>query len=292
MGLSVIARGATAPTHAPVFSNLVHTQNLEFCLRANSTLNAFDLSDKNRAVSAPVGAGVYTQNGLSVNGLGGVNVPDLRMAEYTNYTLMGVFFTGADIDYSAVSNPIVLAGDWRGTGAGRNASTTIVVEKAADTNPEIRVYFGSKDRNNADRALNFSRIRGLPATHFVKTGNMVRLKPMFVAASIFINTTTNTGRTSLYLKSEQSNELIGNVFNPNSVPNMFLAADKLAQQPLGVEPFRVGYLNDTFDKGTFKHIKEVRFDSAELTSAQIEDQYQATKKWLLAEGVVDISHWR
>ena len=73
---------------------------------------------------------------------------------------------------------------------------------------------------------------------------------------------------------------------------MFLAADKLAQQPLGIEPLRIGYLNDLFDKGTFKHIKEVRFDGAELTSAQIEDQYQATKKWLLAEGVVDISHWR
>ena len=59
--------------------------------------------------------------------------------------------------------------------------------------------------------------------------------------------------------------------------------------------FRIGSIADTNNFESTVHTaktKEALFYGNCLTPQEIEDQYQATKKWLLAEGAVNISHWR
>lgn len=58
-------------------------------------------------------------------------------------------------------------------------------------------------------------------------------------------------------------------------------------------PVQIGGEASTFTNinNPSRIIKEVRVDSVELTQQQILDQYAATKSWINAEGLMNISHW-
>ena len=289
MGLSVTARGANAPAHAPIYSAMLHTDSMLFAIAPTSSHNAFDLSDHYRPTTIS-GSPVFTERGMRIAGLGGLAVPSVQPATINSYTMMGVIFLD-NVRSTLSTSSAVLMGDFDGASdVATNASGVLSLDFASDGLPQCRAFFGAKNRNSA-ASFNFGRNTPLPTSHFSNAGDNFTIRPIFIAATIDITSNPTASTTAVYFKSHQVEQVNGSLFNATTVENDFYAASKLQQQPNGAKPLSVGFVSNNYDDPTTKNIAFARFDSRALSSQEIEDQYQVIKKWLLAEGVVDISHW-
>lgn len=294
MTLSIIAKGAKAPDNAPVFGNLVYTDSLQFALRATSKQNAFDLSDNEVDFLVQNGAS-FNQNGLSNNSnTGGSVVLDntCQFIDMYDYSVQSVVSGKIKMN-----SGIALVADYHNS----NGCDTFLglVRNGATLN--FNNFFGAASPAGTGMtfsggATGASNVQ-IPASHFVVNGdNTMTVKPAFIATSLKVDPSNgNQGSLDIYIKSLKSEAAYSFQF-PLGNPDDFQFSPAKKRATFGNTPPNLvhvgGLVDDPWNNGDSKSIKEIRIDSRYFTADEIEEQYQATKKWLLAEGIVDISHWR
>lgn len=288
MTLSIIAKGAIAPVNAPVFGNLVHTDNMLFAMRASSSSNAFDLSDNEQSILLNNPENItYSQNGVLYPRQSYGTVDSINLTALNSYTLSAVIteatFTGGSI----------ALGNWNS--ASNLAKTFLSLRK--DSNTKISLIASFAATNVAGTSQNsYEQIYDITDQFTISNGVATLNKPIYTAAVICNGTSADSSYVKLFLSSFQAAAVVTNQYTNNSSNTyQFDAAKKTAVMSatplcIGDVPIANGlWTEDTAEK---VRIKEVRVDNTYLTDAQIEDQYQATKKWLIAEGAVDVSSWR
>lgn len=294
MTLSIIAKGAKAPDNAPVFGNIVHTDSLKFALRATSKQNAFDLSNNEVDFLVQNGASFNQHGFTNSSNTGGSIVLDstCQFIDMHDYSVQGVI--SAKIK---MNSGVAFAADYHNSngcdtflGLVRNGSTL-----------EFKNFFGAATPDGAGITFTGSPAGAssiqIPASHFtVSTDNVMNLKPIFIATSLKVDPSKNSqGSLDIYIKSQKNEAAYSFQFALNNPSDMQFAPAKKRATFVNATPNLVhigGLVNDPWNNGDSKSIKEIRIDSRYFTAGEIEEQYQATKKWLLAEGAVDISHWR
>ena len=294
MTLSIIAKGAKAPDNAPVFGNLVYTDSLRFALRATSKQNAFDLSDYETDFLIQSGAS-FNKNGLSnTSNTGGALVlsSTCQFIDMYDYSVIGVIAgeikAGSGISFVA---------DYHNS----NGCDTFLGLVRTGANLSFNSFFGAATPANG--GITFSGATSgasyvqIPTNHFIINGDTtMTLKPVFIATSLKVDPNNNgQGSLDVYVKSQKSEAAYSFQF-PLGNPDDFQFSPAKKRATFGsTSPNLVhvgGLVDDPWNNGDSKSIKEIRIDSRYFTAGEIEEQYQATKKWLLAEGAVDISHWR
>lgn len=296
MTLSIITKGSAAPAYAPVFGNLVHTGNLKFAVRANSKNNFFDLSDEEHTLNVlPDTKMLLANKGIDIFGGGnagtsqGIQALGLLATQVSDYTILGVI-ASPKIAVSDQTTNLWLLGDFVATASysGLGLFLRSTVNGDGTYNITLRGCFGGRHKTtgvNGGAFVDVAYLQNIPSL----SNNDV--KPMFVVARQRIA----GGTTYMDVKI-----LSSNLENSNTNTNYDMSGAGKAQilSDLGItpRPLKIGgcYAASASDDSIFRsiNIKECRFDGVALTDQQIEDQYQATKKWLLAEGAIDISHWR
>lgn len=296
MTLSIITKGSAAPAYAPVFGNLVHTGNLKFAIRANSKANFFDLSDEEHTLNVlPNTKLLLTPKGINTFGAGndglntGIQVTDLLATQLDDHTLMGVI----SIPSLSIGVNIISAwafGDYISATAYRGIGVFLRVVPNGDSTASVLLRAGFSGALKTTGAVAGSFI-DVPYLTNVPLTSLTDVKPMFFMA----RQKTLSGTNYLDVKILSSN-LATTTTNTTNDLSGAAKASVLASAGISPRPIKIGsaYASNAIDDSlsTAIDIKEARLDSVALTDQQIEDQYQATKKWLLAEGVLDISHWR
>ena len=310
MGLSIFTRGLILiktllmrlfflkphpPVEALIQYHPVHTENMVFCLGVTNSDDFIDLSERHHALEKN-GTVLLSTAGLDIDGLngvaaGGLTVPDLTLRAYQDYTLMAVI-SAKNIMLDSAEHNVVFIGDYK-TG---NASTLVGVKSVAsgDTRKLVfRVVYGASNRSNPASASNLISDVDVPASLIVDNGDgTVNITTSLIVASLSSSESDNAGSICFYLPSYQLEAMTDRAFAAADEKRVFTVEGKSLAQSSGLNPVTIGFVHDTFSSATHKTIKTARIDAVSLTAQQIEDQYQATKSLLLAEGAVDISHWR
>ncbi|NHC02314.1 hypothetical protein G9F31_00755 [Acinetobacter sp. 187] len=294
MSLSIISKTAKAPVSAPVYGHLVHTDKMELCLRATNSGNFFDLSDQEQTLT-PRGIynGVLDKTGIVTKGsgaLGGIVVEGVNLSEMREYTAITVI----KIDQLVGSNQALnlwAVGDWSGAlqVAGMGLFGRIDFYNGVWTQ-RLR---GSLWGKNTDGTLLNAFREVVLAQQAGVAGVMPNFEHqwMFIVHRISYNPTlTNKWSQSVIVKSMNLQSTVSSSadFSPEARKQLAVAEGKTLPPALIGSVYSRAH-EDSTDHTI--HIKELRIDSTALTDQQIEDQYQATKKWLKAEGAVDISKW-
>jgi hypothetical protein len=282
MTLSVTLKNSNAPSSAPVAGRVVHTDNMQVLVRANNPINFFDLSNNYHALTKVNDATLIETNGIVANGDGGVNVVGLSEHLYNNFTLSGVFSTETDTaSVSAVAQ--WLGGNYNGTGLGMGLFVRETVSGTSTLTIRAAFYYRTAAGTVGSQFVDLVIGTGLAARpampyHYVamtQTSNtdgsatLTLYVPSFSATPV-VATVVPGDDKRFYASSRQLNFA-------GSFPSMQIAAVPLSS-----------VLDNTAHKA---RVKEFRFDSVALTTQQINDQYQQTKKWLQADGVVNVSGW-
>lgn len=283
MTLSVTLRNSNAPSNAPVAGRVVHTENLQALVRANNPLNFFDLSDEQRTLTKVNDATLTTPQGIVANGDGGVIVQGLNEALLDNFTLSGVFSTQTNAASGSVAWQW-LGGNYNGTGLGMGLFSRETVTGATST-LMIRAGFYSRNSSGVaqSRFIDFTIGTGLP---------LRPATPWCYVAMTQTAASDGNATLRLYVPSLSATP-ITQLITPANNENYHSAARRLnfagvfPNMQIAAVPLSGGLDSNAH----LAQVKEFRFDSAALTAQQISDQYQETKKWLAADGVVDVSTW-
>jgi hypothetical protein len=283
MGLNIIARGGVAPMNAPVFGNLLHTDAMRLALRPTSSNNAFDLSVDEWPLNVN-GSPLFTPNGMLISGSGGLEAAGLKLADKNSYTILAVL-SASNLSLTDNNNKnIAVTGDY----LPGNASSMLYVLPSGGV-PAVSMTFGGYNTTTSAVA-NATRSAAIPSSYITNNSDgTYNIKPIFIAAHLSIDS-GDSGAQRIFIPSTQAAPLYENVFSVSATPTKFDRTSKALGQAGGVQNVKIGY----YTGGTVasnKTIKCSRVDSVALTQQQIQDQYQSTKKWLAAEGVLNIAHW-
>lgn len=282
MTLSVTLKNSNAPSNAPVAGRVVHTDNLQLLVRANNPLNFFDLSDAERTLTKVNDATLITTNGIIANGDGGVNALGLNEYMYDNFTLSGVFATETDTaSASAVAQ--WLGGNYIGSGLGMGLFVREVVSGTSSLQIRAVFYYRTSSGATGNQFIDVTIASGLGARPAM---------PYHYVAMTQTSSSDGSAVLTLYIPSFSATPTVVTVIPANdrryyASSRQLNFAGSFPVMQIAAAPL-VGVLDSAAHKA---RVKEFRFDSAALTAQQINDQYQQTKKWLAADGVVSVSAW-
>lgn len=284
MGLNIIARGGVAPVSAPVYGHLLNTGAMRLAFRPTSENNAFDLSNDEHTLTKS-GSPLYTPAGMLVSGNGGVEVSGLQFLTLDSYTILAVV-SASNLKLTDDNNKgIAILGDY----VSGNSSTMLYIETYNSVST-IRVVFGGYN-TTTNAVANSNRTFAVPSAYIVSNSDgTYNIKPIFIAAHIDLSN-GDSGAQRIFIPSTQVAPVYENIFSVSGAAAKFGKTAKALGQVNTAQSVKIGYSANGVGTASSKTIKCARVDSVALTQQQIIDQYQATKKWLTAEGVLNISHW-
>lgn len=294
MSFSIIAKGAKAPVGAPIYGNLVNTENMVFCTRPRGFNSLIDLSDNEHSLSFKdpnsISATV-NQYGLNVNTVKDyVVINTLDMKDLQDYTISGVFSANGILFSYVPTGRIGILSDYASSNVSHMLTTTIQNEVL-----RFRFFFGGANKANPSVADNQYRQIDLTTSNVLvadKSGGTHHIKPTYFAVSLFADYANDLCRIRIYLPSFQSSAMHSSDIALSSLSSDLRPSAKKAVPIVTPRNLVFGSTEEEFDTGaSSKSIPELRIDSVELTHEQILAQYEETKKSLALEGVLDIAHW-
>lgn len=295
MSFSVVVKGSKAPADSPIFGRLTNTENMVFCTRPRGIKSLIDLSDSEHALTFRNPNNILAtvnQSGLHVDAVKDyINIDTLDMRNLQSYTISGVFSANDILLSDATKSRISILSDYATNNVSHMLATTVQSNIL-----RLRFFFGGASKANPNTADNQYRQIDLTTDNILvadASGGTHHIKPTYFAASVLADTVNDLCRIRIYLPSFQSSAMYTSDIALSSLSADLRPVAKKAVAKADARNLVFCGSQDAFDSGASKKsVLELRIDSAELLHAQLLEQYEETKKSLLAENVIDISHWR
>lgn len=280
MTFQVTLRNATAPNYAPVTGAIPYKANLQLAVRANNSINFFDMSDAQRTLTKISTATLITSDGIVASGADGIIVSGLDESIYNNFTLMGCFAVQANsAAIPAVAN--WLGGNYNAVGEGMGLFVRETGTGTTTMTARAVFYYRKADGTEASEILDI----------VLGTGTARRNVPYHYYAMTQTSNTDGTATLTFYIPSFTATPVTVTVVSGDD--KRFYASSRRLNFA-SIPNFQIGSvpISSTLDAPEHKSaVKEILFYSTALTAQQVADQYAATKKWLAADGVVNVSGW-
>lgn len=294
MSLSILAKGAQAPMTAPVFGHLTHTDKMKLCVRSTNSVNFFDLSDYEHPLELAADKKLLlTESGMKSYGgagNGGAIVKGLYSTDIDSFTVMAVVQAKPKPQPTRPMFVWVL-GDFHSpsiySGIGLLLCTVWNSSKS-DWELIVRGCFGGKLKSTGANIVTFVDI-----VIDRKTGTSAVIPDfnpplIFATAKIDVNTESVLTVSIPSLGLESSTKISTIDYSGVARKDVQVSNNYQNKELKILGSYSTSALDTIEDQIT---VKEVRLDNVALSSQQIQDQYQATKAWLKAEGLININQW-